>query len=225
MIKRLVMAAVMLAILNIGTGLAAQAYDLNRLKSDIAAIEANKAKIILLETSLNGLKIDSRANMWNFLGRSGNEVAIQKRSRIVREISGISDINAGIISGLIKIRAALYTGLAAGLKDEAFRQVLNYCDALAASEALAFDFMASSEISSAGKSKDRAEFLRYKRDMQDIRLKDIETIIRQFKAVAAACQAAKFDDMAASRDKYIKELGDRLAVAQKSQDLMDTLLK
>jgi hypothetical protein len=225
MIKKLLILAIVLAMLNFGTVLAASPYDLNKLKADMAVIDANKAKITILMSSLSGLKIDSAAGMWNFIGRNGNELIIQKRSRIVREISAMKDENSSLSAGLLKSREAMYEGLAAGLKDAAFWQVLDYLDGLAAAEALSFNFLDEKEISSSDKSKDRVEFLRYRRDMQDIRLKNMETLISQLRAALKAKQQAKPDDVTADRDKYIRELGDKQAEGLKSQTAINNFIK
>jgi hypothetical protein len=225
MFKKLIMTAAVLAMFNIGTSLAAEAYDLNKLKADISRIEAGKAKIASLESSLNGLKIDSRANIWNFVGRSGNEKIIQKRSLIVRELSTLRSENFKISRELLQNRDSMYAGFANGLKDEAFRYVLDYLDGLAVADALSLDFMDARDINPADKTRQHVEFLRYKRDMQDFRLKNIARLIRQLKSAVKACQAAKLDDQAQSRDKYIKELGDKQAEGEKSQDAIDKFLK
>jgi hypothetical protein len=225
MIKRLVLTAFMLALLNTGTGLAAEAYDLNKLKADAASIEANKSRIASLESSLNGLKIDSRVNMWNFLGRTGNEKIIQKRSLIVRELSALRSENSKISRELLENRDSMYAGLAKGLDDEAFRQVLDCLDGLAVANVLGMDFIAAGDINPADRTRQHLEFLRYKRDMQDFRLKDMARLIKQLKSAIKACQAAKLDDMAALRDKYIKELGEKLSEGKRSQEALDNFLK
>jgi hypothetical protein len=225
MFKKMVLIAGLLVSLNIGTGLAAAPYDLIMLKADIGRIEANKAKIASLESSLNGLKIDSRSNMWNFIGRSGNEKTIQKRSRIVRDISFIKDENSGIAAELLKNREALQSGLAAGLSDETFRYVLDYLNSLAMADALATGFMDAKDISSSAMTKDRSEFLRYKRGLQDIRLRNMEILILEFKASRKACEEAKMTAMAESLDKYILELGNKLAEGLKSQETINSFLK
>lgn len=225
MMKRIVVAAVMLVSLNSGTILAVEALDLNKLQADIGRIEACKAKIAGLENSLNGLKIDSHANMWNFIGRSGNEKIIQKRGRIVREISALKNEINSLAAGLLKSRAAVYGNLAAGLSDEGFRQAMAYIDRLAVEDALKSGFMDPKDIESSDRSKERLEFLRYKRDIQDLKRKALETLVKELKAAKKAFQAANAAGQAEVYDKYLQELGDMQAKADKSRLSLDKFLK
>lgn len=217
MYKQLILTVVMLALINTGTGFASEGYDLNLVKTGISRIEACKAKISSLENSLSGLKIDSRANMWNFIGRSGNEKIIQKRSRIVREISSVNEEIFSISSELIKSRAAMHAGLADGLKDEAFRQALVYLDGLALAEALVFNFMDPKAASSGEDIKDKPGFLRYRHEQQAKKLKDWETLAAQFKAAQKACEALNLAAEAAAYGLYIDKLGKKQDEGQKSQ--------
>lgn len=163
----------MLASLNIGTGLAAEPYDLDKLKTGMDRIDANTAKTTSLENSLNILKIYTRANMWNFIGRSGNEKTIEKRTRRVREISFIKDENSGIASKHIKNRDAMYTDLSAGLKAEAFRAVLEYLDGPGRCNCIKDRLMDAKDIGSSAMTKERLEFHRYKSSLQDLKPKNI----------------------------------------------------
>jgi hypothetical protein len=225
MIKKLFTIVIMLAMINIGTVLADAGYDLAGISAGIAKIESNKSRISSLENSLNGLKIDSRAVMWNFIGRTGNEKTIQKRSRILREIAAVKNENSGLASELLKSREAMYTGLKAGLADAAFCKAFEYLDGLAVAEALNLGFMTGPEIGSSSKSDEQLEFLRYKRDIQAQRLLGIETLVRQLKTARKAAEGAKLPDMARAYDKYLQELGNKQIEALGSQKALDNFLK
>jgi hypothetical protein len=225
MLKRMVLIAVMIVSLNLGTGLAASAYDLDGLKAGISLIEANKAKIVSLENSLGGLKIDSRANMWNFIGRSSNEKIIQKRSLIVRTVSDLKNENSGLVSELLKSREAMYVGLADGLKDEVFRFVLGYLDSLAMADVLAYGFLDPKDVKLQAKSKERVEFLTYKLDMQDLRQRNIERLMKEFRLSRMAYEGLKLTAEALILDKYIRDLGNKQAEGKKSQEAINNFLK
>jgi hypothetical protein len=50
-------------------------------------------------------------------------------------------------------------------------------------------------------------------------------LIRQLKSAVKAFKEANPGDLAGARDKYIKELGDKQAEGQKSQDALNNFLK
>jgi hypothetical protein len=226
MMKKILTGLIMLGLFNIGTVLAADTeYDLTKINTGISQIESNTAKIVTLENSLAGLKIDSRANMWNFIGRSGNEKNIQKRSRIIREISALKDENSGISSKMLKNREIMYASLEPGLKDPGFCSAFEYLNSLAVAEALKTSFMDGKEIYSSSKTKERAEFLRYKRDMQDIRLRNMETLVKQFESLKKAYSKANQVDKLRVLEMHIVELGNKQAEGQKSQDAINNFLK
>lgn len=223
--RKLITAVIMLGLINFGTHLAAADLDLAGLKSKISRVEDAKIKVAGLEKQLNGLKIDARNNMWNFIGRAGNEKTIQKRSRIQREISSLSESRAALIKELLGSRPALAGTLGKNAGDENFRYVLDYLDGLAAAEVLGVAVLGDAEINSAAKDPGRAEFLGYKAGLQAKVLTAAEGLISHLKAKKKAYQEANTGLDMAGIDRYIGQLGDMRDKLIKSQAAIAKALK
>jgi hypothetical protein len=87
------------------------------------------------------------------------------------------------------------------------------------------DFMDARDVNPADTSKQHVEFIRYRHDMQDFRLKNMARLIKQLRTARKAFHEAKLDSEAADRDKYLEELGKKQVEGQKSQEAINNFLK
>lgn len=223
--KKTCLILIMLVSFNFGTLLAGQAPDLAALQADISRIESNNRKAAGLTNMLNSLKIDPNAGMWNFMGRNNNEKNIQKRSLILREISGINDETEKLSQALLNNRDELAAGMGNNLDDHAYMAVLDYIDGLAVKEASGMEFLSASGMNSSDKDPEYLKFLRYKLDTQAQKLAKVQTLIDSMTAKKKALHKPEQTDEIAIIDGYLGKLGDIRSRALDSQDNIRNILK
>lgn len=216
MMKKIILAAALSAL---GAGILAADYgSLDDYKSRISIIESAKAQIIEKEKIVESLKVRSGpSSIWNFIGRSNQEQAIQKRSRIIREISGLKDEAAANTGALLMGREKLSGFMAANILDKDFMAVLDYMDSLKIVELTAYEFISDTGNGRPGDAQ-AMEFLRYKAEAQALKIQAMDVCLKYLKVKLQAVLEAKPDSAAVIEAQItaLKESRDKAVKAQES---------
>jgi hypothetical protein len=218
--RKILIAMTMLALFNSGMVYAGQDAELEVIQKKISSIESNKRQMQDLDRVLNSLKIDTGVNSWNFFGRSGNEKMIQKRSLIIRQISGLNSENQKLSAELLNGRKEFSKKLPSGIRNPDYRTMLDYIDSLEVRDCLGFTYLTTQDIAACTGKPEKKEFLHYRLDIQARELKSIERLISRLKAKKNAYLEADRGIKTDLIDSDIESLGDISLMISKSLDLI-----
>jgi|ERR1035437_711640 hypothetical protein len=193
-------------------------------RSKISAIESARQKIAEKEKIIEKLKDrTSSNNIWNFIGRNSQEQSVQKRSRIITEISGLKDEIAGNTAILLKDRDKLAVELAGNVLNKDFMAILDFMDNLKTVELCGYEFITDPAV---GQANDRQtiDYLRYKSEIQALRIEALDIYLKYLKVKLKTVQGAKLASSEALIESQIVILMEYRAKGIKSQELLNEVL-
>jgi hypothetical protein len=221
-IKKIILAVLAAAI---SAGIPAADYgSLDDYRSKISALESARLRIIEKEKIVESLRSrPGSGSLWNFIGRSNQEQSVQKRSRIIMEISGLKDEAAADAGALLMAREKLVPLMPANVLDKDFMAVLDYMDSLKVSELCSYEFIADAGN---GRPADAQalDFLRYKAETQALKVQAMDVCLKYLKVKLQAVQEAKLAPAIPVVESQIAALKESRAKAAKAQELLLKLL-
>ncbi|HDQ25477.1 MAG TPA: hypothetical protein ENN43_01865 [bacterium] len=207
----------------LGTLLAMDAVDNEALTKAITQFNNISSRITANEIIMKSLKTDSRSSSWNFFSRNENERVIQRRAALVRETNRLYEDSAKLKSELLKMRAVIIRDASQSLKSGTDGQSLAFLDALAAEDALAYEFLDKASVD-ALKADLKRDFVLNRLNTQEQQLRRLQTLIKELKASKKALAEADMAGFEADYGKYIGLLGEKVVDADKSLELLRGLI-
>ncbi|MCE5299964.1 MAG: hypothetical protein LLG37_03695 [Spirochaetia bacterium] len=191
------------------------------LQSKAAAIRENSKKIADKEAQLDSLKAHSAAaDIWNFIGRRNQELAVQKRSRLMHEISAMRAESAALKSEIVAARPQIIAMALQNPKDSSLEELVGYADRAAVELVLDYVYLDEAAIKAASK-----QFLERRHSVQSEKIMALEALLDSLKAEVRAYKDAGNTARIAGLESYIYTLGERLIAAKKSQELIGNTIK
>lgn len=139
---------------------------------------------------LENLKSREIRSIWDVVSRNSRENSLQRRNRLVLEISAMQEKSTALKSQLSSSLTVLLESMDKCASDEVFGTVFASVVKIRVSEMLTHRALTEAEISSSGTDSGAVEFLRYRLDMQEKLLEDTYILIEALKASKTAFMKA-----------------------------------